>query len=187
MESNAGYAPANEEARIATIEANYAEAGISPTKKVQANYWGGGDDRFTHYLPDGVTFIVFRSMNDGLRAQYQRQTVSNMEYVRASGNTKMQADPGKERHILLTLSVVDWNFLGPDDRPVPFSVPLFERWLKQAKVEIVDELDKAIREQNTWMRSDLSSEEIEREIESLQVKLEEAKRREEEKEAFSRK
>lgn len=175
--------PEHEEAReahVASTESAMKAAGVAVEEKpAVANYWG-----YTrmerHYLPDEVQYIEFQPMTEGDRQKYQAKTKTFLSMNRASGDSKMAIDPSKQRLALLEVSVKGWYMLGPDGRPAEFKSRQYgwDAWLQQADPKLISDLEKAIQDANPWLEADLDDEEIQKQIDELQARLEAKRERE---------
>jgi hypothetical protein len=142
----------------------------------QEDYFGFSE---THrfYFPDKVTFIEFKSMNEGDKAKFQKMTQKDLVLERQSGNARMKVDPATERHELIRTCVVDWN-LTRGGAPVKFSDVQLRDFLKLANPKLVEDLEKEIRKHNPWLLQDMTVEDIDREIENLREMRKVAEERE---------
>lgn len=133
-------------------------------EKVYADYWGT-DETKRHYLPDGEQYFDFKVMNEGAKTMFQKLT--NQDLVVGRDNTaKVRVDPAAERHTLIKTSVTGWNMYKGGE-PVAYSKQLLEKWLEVAPPKIVEELEFAIRMANPWMQSEMTVEEVDKEIDRL--------------------
>lgn len=156
----------------------------TPQARQQSDYFGFfATERF--WLPDGVSYIEFRKMNEGQKKAFQDKTSKDLVLER-SGSARMSVLQGSERHELIKASVVGWNLTrngeplpqpDPDDRRAPGNMHLSD-FLTLADPKIIEDLEKAIRKANPWLLGEMKPEDIEREIENLQEMLEVAKKRE---------
>lgn len=142
----------------------------------------GFTDRKKWYFPDGFQFIEFKVMSEGDRKRYQADTRADVTVERASGNAKMSMDPGSERWTLIKTSVIDWHLMKktPQNKwqKVEYNKQAFENWLGSANPTLVDALEKEIRKANPWLLQDMTVEDIDKEIASLQEMREVAVKRE---------
>lgn len=151
-------------------------AGIA-TERVQADYFAFSE---THkvQLPDGVTYVEIKSLNEGERRKYLNGMNRDVEIDRASGNAKMQMRPGDERFALLREAIVGWNLI-MGGTPVTFNSAMKEQFLNQANPKIIDLIDKETRKLNAWLLEDMSLEDLLKERDNLDEMIE-TKRRESE-------
>jgi hypothetical protein len=159
-------------------------AGVQVEQEVYEDYFGTQDVIETFFLPDGKQYIQFRPMNEGARSRFQKMTNRDVVLERSTGNARMKVDPATERHELIVASVIGWNLMRKTDngwQPVTFSSGSpganLEQWLDKAPVRIVDDLEKAIRKANPWLLSELTVEEIDKEMDNLREQREELIRR----------
>jgi hypothetical protein len=129
------------------------------------DYWGF-EDKTRWYFPDGKQWIEHKRMNEGDKAKFQRKTTKDFIVERQSGDARMKVDPAAERWELLKTCVVDW-FIYRNGRPEPFSPGIFDSWLQHADPKIIESLEKEIRKNNPWLLQNMSSEDIQKEIDNL--------------------
>lgn len=135
------------------------------TLTVQEDYFGVAETHRT-LLPDGVSFIEWKVMTEGERRRYLNATNREVKLQKGSGDTVVNMRPGDDRWHLLTTAIVGWN-LKRNNAAVPFSKQSLEEWLNVAPPRIVDLVEKEIRRGNPWLLADMSVEDIDREIASL--------------------
>ena len=145
------------------------EAGQGPVvsnESQQKDYFGftGSEQKFM--LPDGVSYIEYRRMNEGQKKAFQDKTSKDLVLERQSGNARMSVLQGSERHELIKQCVTGWN-LKRGDSPVPFTTVMLSDFLNLTDPLIVEELEKAIRKANPWLMAEMSVADIDREIENL--------------------
>lgn len=148
----------------------------------QQDYFGfGATEIFT--FPDGVSFIEFRSMNEGEKKNYQDKTSQDLVLERNSGNARMKMNAGTERHELIKTCAVSWN-LTRGGKPLPTDLKANQGkvalgdFLTLADPKLVEDLEKAIRKANPWLLQDMKVEDIDREIANLEEMRAEAVKRE---------
>ncbi len=132
----------------------------------QEDYWGF-ESTTKHFLKDKVSFFEIRAMNEGARAKFQRENNQDMKINRRDDSASVRIDAAKERHSLITNSVVGWN-LKKGGEVVDFNAHVLKTFLEVADPKIVDELEHACRMANPWLTSDMSIEDIDTEIQRLQ-------------------
>lgn len=148
---------------------------VEEAPAVQEDYFNFGGER-THVLPDGISEIYFRVMNEGQKATYQRNAQRSFT-IKKGGDAEAKMDPVRDRISLLEAAVTGWNLVR-GGRPYPFTPRAFKDFLDLANPVVVDGLEKAIRKANPWLLQDLSVEDIDREIADLQEMREAAVERE---------
>jgi hypothetical protein len=153
-----------------------AESSFDSVGNPQVDYFGFQEEE-TFYLPDGQSWITFQKMNEGKRAAFQKASSRDLVLERRSGDARMKVDPGGDRHALIRSSITGWN-LKRQGQPVPFHEKSVKDFLELADPRIVDELEKAIRKANPWLIADMSPEDIQKEIDSLEEMKREAEERE---------
>lgn len=142
----------------------------------QADYFGFQQ---THkfMLPDKISWIEFRVMNEGEKADFQDRTSTDMVVERKSGDARMTLKQGTQRHELIKACVVGWN-LTRNGRPIPFGRVELGDFLTLGNPKIIEDLEKEIRKVNPWLMADMTSDDIKQEIHNLEEMLD-AKLREE--------
>lgn len=144
------------------------------------DYWGS-DEQVKHYLPDGKQFFVIQIMNEGAKSKFQKMTNSDLVVGRDNTAT-VKMDPARERHELIKASVIDWYLMQKEKdgswSPAPFSKRNLEAWLDVAPPKIVEDLEFAIRVANPWLQSEMTVEEIDKEIDRLETLRKQVKERE---------
>lgn len=139
------------------------------------DYWGF-EEKHTFTLPDGKQQIFFQSLNEGAKTKFQKATNKDIHLNRQTQDARIKTDPAGERHELILASVTGWTLVKKNANtgafePVPFSTgspgSQVGQWLQVANPVIVDALEEAIRKANPWMMDDMSTEQIDKEIERL--------------------
>lgn len=163
-------------AAVQAAEAALTAAGQPTHENVQADYFSFEE---THVvtLPDGVSFIEHKTLNEGQRRKYLNGINRDVVIARATGDAKMSMKPGDERLSLLKTAITGWN-LKRNGNPLPFSGPNLQMFLDNAPPKVIDIVDKEIRKVNAWLVEDMSVEDLEREIANLEELLE-SKRKDE--------
>lgn len=172
----------NGETTGTTYDAEAARAaGVVTEEQVFADYWGFSDT-IRHVLPDGKQSVVIKRMNEGARALYQKEIRSDVTISRGTGDARIKSDSSAERHSLIRSSIVGWTFYRKD----AVTGKVFERefdskalneFLKVADPAVIDDIEKACRKANPWLTADVTVEDIDAEIESLQQQREEIVKR----------
>lgn len=140
-------------------------------QQTQADYFGFAQT-FRHNLPDGVSYIEFKSLDEGGKSKFQRETQRPVNIAKGGGASVI-IDPAAQRHVLIRESVTGWN-LKRGGREIPFNLRNLQDFLQLADPRIVEGLEKAIRAENLWLIEDVSSEQLREEINSLEVEYERA-------------
>lgn len=164
-------------------EAAMGAAGVSNEEPQYTDYFGfSSTERYV--FPDGKQWIEFQKMNEGKKREFQKLTSRDLRVQRTTGDALMKVDPGVEREQLIKLSMTGWNLMQRDPknpnqwRAAPFDASNIKRFLDGADPEIIDDLEKAIRKANPWMMDEMSTEDIDKEIENLQEMRKVAEERE---------
>lgn len=165
------------EDRAAQMEANMASQGVATHESVAADYFGF-DETQRVVLPDGISFIEHRVLNEGQRRKYLNAVNRDVRIQKATGDALMRMSPGDERRELLRSALVGWN-LKKNGMDVPFNDKFLSEFLDKANPKVVDLIEKEVRKANPWLLAELSIEDIDREIRDL-TELRERKVQEEE-------
>lgn len=171
--------------QIESIEASMKADGIATHEKVQEDYFGF-EETLTIVLPDGKSIIEHQLLNEGARRKYQNSINRDVTIQRTTGDAKMRMAPGDEKVALLEAAIVGWNLV-KDGQPVTFSQMNLAIFLKKASPRIIDLIEKEVRKANSWLQSDMSVEDIDKEIESLQEMKEKKIEDEQGKDSLSKK
>lgn len=150
-------------------------------------YWGF-DETKRWYFPDKVQYIEYKIMNEGDKAKFQRQTNRDVVLDRKSGDARFRMDQASERHALLEACVTGW-YLFRNGAEVLFVKgspgTSFSQWLNSANPKLVEELEFDIRKSNPWLQSEMTVEEIDKEMDRLRELRQQVVEREEGKSSSS--
>ena len=124
-------------------------------------------------LPDGVSYVDIKALNEGERRKYLNDANREVKVQKRSGDAIMRLATGDERTNLLERAIVGWNFVSSngksgDLQPVAFSPANLKRFLEAADPRVIDHIEKRVREMNKWLVADISVEDIDAQIEDLQ-------------------
>lgn len=144
----------------------------------------GFDKSHVFTMPNGRQQIFFKSMNEGAKADFQKTTSRDLRVQRSSGDALVKMDQAAERHTLIMKSVTGWTLRRRNPKTqawenAPFDQSTLRRFLDTADPQIIEDLEKEIRKANPWMLDEMSVEEIDKEIASLQEMRAAAVKREE--------
>jgi hypothetical protein len=170
-------AEAEQAARGAQIEASMEAAGVSSTTPVQADYFAFEEYRQVP-LPDGTSWVQIKALNEGDKRKYLNSINREVKIGKITGDATMSLATGEEREAILRASICGWN-LQRGGQPVPFSKHELDGFLSKGNPKIFDIIEKEIRSLNTWLLSDVTVEDIDKQIEELE-ELRAVKVREEE-------
>lgn len=171
-----------QEERALAAEANMAAQGVATHESVAADYFGF-DETLRLTLPDGLSYIEHRVLNEGQRRKYLNAVNRDVRIQKATGDALMRMSPGEERMHLLKAAIVGWN-LKRGGSDVAFTDRNLTEFLEKANPRIVDLIEKEVRKANPWLMAELSLEDIDKEINDL-TELREKKVEEEEGKAVS--
>lgn len=163
---------------VASTEAAMEAAGVATTERVQANYFGFEE---THkvFFPDGVTYIMHKTLNEGGRRKYLDAVNRDIRLQKTTGDAIMKMQAGSEKHVLLKAAICGWNLLGPKGSELPFTPQNVDKILNEFDPSLIDRIEKDVRKKNVWLMADLSVEDIQKQIDELQEMLETKKKEEE--------
>lgn len=165
-----------EERRIEAVEAGLRASGEPTEERVPADYFAF-DKKLTVELPDGISKVYHKVLNEGQRRQFLNETQKDIRLQRATGDAIMRTALGEERHQLLKLAIVDWELYRGGEK-VPFTPQMLDTFLQNANPRIVDIIEKEVRKANPWLLQEMSVEDIDKEIENLKEMREVALERE---------
>jgi hypothetical protein len=151
---------------IEAKEAGFAAAGEPTAVNVQADYFGF-EETYRCVLPDGVSYIEHRALNEGARRKYLNKVNRDVVLQRASGDAKISTAPGDERKALLEAAICGWN-LTRGGSPVAFTTQELNNFLDKVNPKVIDLVEKDIRLHNPWLLAEMTVEDIDREIASLE-------------------
>lgn len=135
----------------------------------QADYFGfTGNQRYV--LPDGVSYVDIKVMNEGERRKFQNQTNRDVKFHKG-GEAAMKLRPGDDRFELLSIAIVGWNLVN-NGQPVVFNPRSLAMFLESADPKIIDGIEKAVRLANPWLLAEMSADDIRAEIRDLEDLLE---------------
>lgn len=147
--------------------APWADTATEPTEApTPVDYFGFSSTKL-YYLPDKVSYVELKVMNEGERRNYANETNREVRFGRNTGEAAIKMKPGDDRMLLLKKAVVGWN-LRRGGEPVPFNAGTLQEFLNVTDPKIVDLIEKEIRLMNPWLLAELSLEDMDREIEQLQ-------------------
>jgi hypothetical protein len=153
---------------------DFAPPAATETVSSQQDYFGFSTTT-RHMLPDKVSYVELKVLTEGERRAYQNASNRDVKFDRG-GSAQMKLRPGDDRANLLKVAIVGWNLMR-QGQPVPFTPQSLDLFLNNTDPKVVDGIEKAIRKSNPWLLSEMSSDDIKKEIEDLTellaVKLEE--------------
>lgn len=158
--------PEYDDDRTRAIEANMLADGVSTHEAVQVDYFAFDEIR-DYVLPDGKSIIQLKVLTEGDRRKYLNATNRDVRFQKSSGDAIMRMSPGDEKAALLMASIFGWNLL-KDGRQVPCNESSKRQFVDRADPKIIDLIDKEIKKLNPWLLAELSIEDIDKEIASLE-------------------
>jgi hypothetical protein len=141
-------------------------------------------NEFKYVFPDGKQYITFAAMSEGMRAKYQAATRQDIRVDAKTRDVRLNPNPTADRHALILMSAVDYRLSrrGQIVTYDPRKVDLKDL-LELANPKLIDEIERVVRDNNPWLTSDISVEDIDAEISRLNDLREAAVVREREGEA----
>lgn len=161
-----------EQRRVESAEARMREQGVATETPVQVDYFGF-EELHTITLPDGKSTITHQALNEGQRRKYQNALNRDVRIAKSSGDAILRIAAGEEKKELLLAAIVDWTLVRYNERtkqtePVPYTDKNLKEFLDKANPKLIDIIEKEVRLKNSWLQSEMSVEEIDKEIETLQ-------------------
>ncbi len=141
-------------------------ASLNTTEVIQADYFGFNEVHRV-LLPDGISYVDHKSLNEGARRQYMNRTNREVRVQKTTGDAIMPMATGDERRILMEQAIIGWNIIS-NKQPVPFNRERLTDFLTLGNPVVIDLIDKDVRKHNPWLRSEMSVEDIDAQIVDLQ-------------------
>lgn len=164
-----------EEKDYTDAEAAMEKAGVSTTTGQQRSYFGT-NERHKVFLDDGISYIEHQVLNEGGRKRYLDKLNREIAIKKLTGDAVMKMQSGEDRHILLNEAIVGWNLIGPDGKELGFSKGTpgssLSQFLEFSETEAIDRIEKDIRKHNPWLMSNMTADDIRRQIADLEEMLE---------------
>lgn len=164
---------------------NMAEAGLVVNKPQIVDLWSYQTIEKHNLTPDGEQYILFKKMTEADKTEFQTKTNRDIRVQSTTKDIKMNMDPGRERAELLRISITGWRLFKPNHKGELVEVGYSEQeraaFIRQADPLLIQRLEQAIRDANPWMRQEMTVEEIDVQIATLQeqrvqaLELEESK------------
>lgn len=165
----------HDDPRTVAAEAAMKAQGIATTEPIAMDYFGFSEVHQVT-LPDGVSYVQYKVLNEGDRRKYLNGTNRDVKFQKSSGDAIMRMAPGDEKFALLKVAVIGWN-LQREGKAVAFSQAELEKFLDKTNPRIIDLIHKEVVKKNPWLMAEMSSDDIRKEIatleEQLRVKLDE--------------
>lgn len=154
-----------EQVRGEQIEASMRAQGQADSTPVQEDYFAFDvTDRVD--LPDGVSYIDIKVLNEGSRRKYLNSVNREVKLQKATGDAVMQLATGDERKAILESSIVGWNLMRAG-QPVSFTPAMVREFLDRSNPKVIDLIEKRVREINPWLTAEVTIEDIDKQIEEL--------------------
>jgi hypothetical protein len=162
--------------QIKATEDRMKKDGIAVEEIVKSDYFGF-DESDRVMLPDDASWVEFVVMNEGKRRKYLNEQNRGIHINRATQDARIDTAPGDERWSLLRNTLSGWN-LERGGNAVPFVRSNLDQFLENANPRIIDIIERAVRLAHPWLGSEMTTEDIDQEIENLNKLREQAIERE---------
>jgi len=152
------------------------------TVSTQEDYFGA-DLTERHTLPDGISFVLLKELDEGDRRAYLNKTNKDIRVERQTGDAHLRIASGDERYYLLEMAIVGWNLVRKNGKtgviePLPFNEKNRKDFLTKSRPGLLDGVEKKIRDMNLWLLpSELTEENIKEQIAELEEQLEKVRER----------
>jgi hypothetical protein len=170
MDTDTAVTPAHitafDDERTVAMDTEMAAQGVAPLEHVPTDYFAFDED-FVIDLPDGVSKIFHKVLNEGKRTKYLSKVNRDVKFQKSTGDAIMRVGGGTEKAALLGVAITGWQ-LTSGGQAVPFSPQNLTRFLESANPKIVDLIEREVKKKNPWLLQDMTVEDIDAEIESLQ-------------------
>lgn len=159
-----------DDARTKAVEAAMEAKGEPTTERIQVDYFGF-DEINTVTLPDGISKVMHKTLNEGERRKYQTKANRDVKLQRATGDAFLKTAPAEDRKALLETCIVGWELIR-NGKPWPYSATNVATVMEVFPPKIIDIIHKDIMVHNSWLMGDMTIEDIDREMETLKEQRE---------------
>lgn len=133
---------------------------------VQVDYFGAAEEH-TVVLPDGVSTITHKTFMEGDKRKYMNAVNRDLVINQQTRDARLRMAPGDDRYNLLKQAIVGWT-LTKNGAPFPFTARNVDEVLNNFPPAVLDVVEADIRKQNPWLLSEVTIEDIDKEIANLQ-------------------
>jgi hypothetical protein len=158
--------PETDDARTQAMEASMTARGESTVEPIEVDYFAF-DETHVLILPDGKQKIFHKALTEGDRRKYLRASNRDVKLQRATGDAYLKMAPGEDRASLLKSAITGWE-LTKGGKPFLFTPKALDDMLEQFPPKIIDLIHKDILRVNPWLLGEMTVEDIDREIATLQ-------------------
>lgn len=151
--------------RDASVLRNMAEAGVPTSVAVQGDYFGF-DYTKRIIFPDGVSYMDHKVLNEGARRKYLSKTNKDVRIQSATKDAFLKMQQGEDRIELLKVAIVGWNLVR-NGTPVRFESTALDNFFQIADPKLVDFIYKEVTKANPWLLGEMTSKDIQKEIDNL--------------------
>jgi len=143
-----------------------------PQAPAQHDYFGQAKP-VRYMFPDGISWVDFKVMKDGDRQALISGDDREVTIKKRSGDMTTKLGLTADRSKLFAIAFVGWNIIRGNEGVLPFNDKNVSLFAASMDVEINDAIEKAIQGANPWLKPEMSIEDIDLEIKSLQEQREE--------------
>lgn len=156
--------------RTKAMEASMTARGESTVELVEVDYFAVTEEHLL-VLPDGKQWISHKELNEGDRRKYLKNTNRDVKLQRATGDAFLRMQPGEDRVALIKAAVTGWE-LKKGGKPFLFTPKAVDDILEAFPPKIIDLINQDIFKWNPWLLQEMTVEDIDREIATLQEQRE---------------
>ena len=142
------------------------------------DFFNFGNVRHRFDLGKGGQYFEYKTLNEGEKSQYQRAVSRPLRINTKSSEAIATMDPSRDRHALIEAAVTDWHLVR-NKQVYPFSKKNLRDILALFDPKVIEDLEFAIQKANPWMNAELTSEQLDEEIERLTEVRDQVREREE--------
>lgn len=154
------------------------DAGRATVERVQVDYFGF-DQGHRYMLPDRISYIDYKALNEGERRAYMKATSKDLRIQSATRDTFLKMQAGEERYQLLLHAITGWNLIeGKTGLPRTYNEQKLKEFLNAANPQLIDDLYKEIMKTNAWLLGEMNLEDMIKERENLDELIEKKKEEE---------
>lgn len=156
--------------RTKAMEASMIAKGEPTTEPIEVDYFASAEEHVL-VLSDGRQKVYHKELTEGDRRKYLKGTNRDVKLQRATGDAYLKMAPGEDRAALLKSAITGWE-LYKNGKPFPFTPKALDDVLEAFPPKIIDEIHKDILRVNPWLQADMTLEDIDREMATLQEQRE---------------
>jgi hypothetical protein len=150
--------------------------GVNPLVSVPVDYFATGEDAKT-MLPDGTQWVTHKVLTEGDRKRYLKVVQKDLKIQKGTQDMIMKLAAGEDRTALIEIAVTGWNLIR-NGQPWPFTKANLAEFASNGPIKILDLVERDIRHANPWLLGEMSTEDIDQEIQRLTELRDEVSERE---------